>query len=59
MFVTDLLNNYKSRDDKYNGLIRILADPAFLQACYMMIKGKPGNMTMGITEETLDGISLK
>jgi len=59
MFVTDLLNNYKSRDDKYNGLIKILADPAFLQACYMLIKGKPGNMTVGTTVETLDGISLQ
>jgi RNA-directed DNA polymerase len=44
-------------DGKYNGIIRILADPAYLQFCYMLIKSKPGNMSRGLTKETLDGIS--
>jgi len=55
-FVTEKLDTYKSKDGKYNGLIRVLADPAFLQYCYMLIKAKPGNMSKGITIETLDGI---
>jgi hypothetical protein len=60
MFVTDRLDDYKSADGKYNGLFRILGDPAFLQYCYMLIKGE-GNMSKGIQEiqaasETLYGI---
>jgi hypothetical protein len=58
-FVTDKLSEYMSKDGRYNGLIRILSDPAFLQFCYMLIKGKPGNMSKGITKETLDGISFQ
>jgi hypothetical protein len=57
-FVQSKLDNYKNKDGKYNGIVRILADPAFLQFCYLLIKGKPGNMTKGITCETLDGISF-
>lgn len=57
-FVQSKLNSYKSKYDKYNGIIRILSDPAFLQFCYLLIKGKPGNMSIGITKETLDGISF-
>lgn len=48
-----------SKREKYNGIINILADPLFLQACYLEIKSKPGNMSKGITHETLDGIDLK
>lgn len=43
-------------DTAYNGLVKILADPAFLLACYNTIKSKPGNMTKGTSNETLDGI---
>lgn len=57
MFVESKLELYKSKDDRYNGIVRILADPGFLQYCYMLIKGKPGNMSKGTTKETLDGIS--
>lgn len=59
MFVTSKLEQYKSRENKYNGLIRILADAGFLQFCYMLLKGKPGNMSVGATKETLDGISYE
>lgn len=44
---------------KYNGLINILANSEFLQACYLDIRSKPGNMPKGISNETLDGITLK
>lgn len=59
MFVSSRLDTYKGKDDKYNGIIRILADAGFLQYCYMLIKGKPGNMSKGVTNETLDGLSYE
>jgi group II intron reverse transcriptase/maturase len=59
MFVQSKLNLYRNADGKYNGIVRILADAGFLQYCYMLIKGKPGNMSKGTTKETLDGISYK
>lgn len=48
---------YKDRRDTYNGLINILKNPEFLVACYENIRGKPGNMTKGSTNETLDGLT--
>jgi hypothetical protein len=48
-----------NKSEKYNGIINILANPKFLQACYLTIKSKPGNMSKGITDETLDGINLE
>lgn len=59
MFVLSKLELYKGRDGKYNGIVRILADVGFLQYCYMLIKGKPGNMSPGITKETLDGLTYE
>lgn len=59
MFVQSRLDQYKNQQDKYNGIIRILADVGFLQFCYMLIKGKPGNMSKGATKETIDGISYE
>ena len=59
MFVMSQLEQYKKTDGKYNAIIRILADAGFLQFCYMLIKGKTGNMSKGITKETLDGISYE
>lgn len=58
MFVTSQLEQYKN-DEKYNAIIRILANVGFLQYCYMLIKGKPGNMSKGITRETIDGITYE
>lgn len=46
-------------DGTYNGLIRILSNPLFLQACYLEIKSKPGNMSKGTDDTTLDGINIK
>jgi hypothetical protein len=59
MFVLSQLEKYKNTEGKYNGIVRILADPGFLQFCYMLIKGKPGNMSPGTTMETLDGLSYE
>ena len=59
MLVMSRLEQYRNKDGKYNAIIRILADAGFLQFCYMLIKGKPGNMSRGITKETLDGISYE
>ena len=53
------LDNYMNKSGMYNGIINILANPLFLQACYLEIKGKPGNMSKGVTTETLDGINLE
>lgn len=53
------VNKYLRGDDKYNGLIKILANPTFLQASYLEIRSKPGNMSKGSDKTTLDGISLK
>lgn len=47
----------KNAHGTYNGLINILGKPEFLVACYEEIKGKPGNMTKGDSEETLDGLT--
>lgn len=59
MFVTSQLEQYKTKYGKYNAIVRILADAGFLQYCYMLIKGKTGNMSKGMTNETLDGISYE
>lgn len=47
-------NNEKS----LHKLIHYIADIQTLTLAYELIKSKPGNMTPGITQETLDGISL-
>lgn len=59
MFVQSKLGLYRDVHGLYNGIVRILADAGFLQYCYMLIKGKPGNMSRGTTKETLDGISYE
>lgn len=59
MFVLSKLDQYRSKESKYNGIIIILADVEFLQYCYMLIKGKPGNMSAGVTKETLYGITYE
>ena len=38
-------------------LHRIVCNPDFLEICYNKLRSKPGNMTQGITPETLDGVS--
>jgi group II intron reverse transcriptase/maturase len=51
------VDKYLKGNGTYNGLIRIITDPLFLQGCYNEIKSKPGNMTKGTDNSTLDGIN--
>jgi group II intron reverse transcriptase/maturase len=53
----DWLSKLRVRDGKYRGLYKLLCDENFLFGCYHEIKSKPGNMTPGSDNETLDGIS--
>lgn len=39
-------------------LIHVISDLEVLMLAYELIKSKPGNMTKGSTEETLDGLTL-
>lgn len=60
-FQTELkikINKLQNNHQKIYNLLEILCDENFLVACYMLIKGKPGNMSPGTTPETLDGIDL-
>lgn len=49
----------KMHNARYYNIISEISNPEFLMWCYLLIKGKPGNMTKGVTPETLDGISKK
>lgn len=51
------VDKFKKGDNLYYGLINIIADPELLRACYLEIKSKPGNMTKGTNNITLDGIN--
>lgn len=53
------LNKYKSIEGKFYNLNKIIGDPFFLIACYENIKSKPGNMTKGSDNKTLDRINIK
>jgi len=53
------IQEYKQHHQKIFNLSSIFTDPHFLISCYNQIKGKSGNMSPGISKETLDGIDLK
>lgn len=59
--VTTIMREYlelgKKPDQKHYNIIKTIADPHFLVACYEEIMGKPGNMTRGSDKETLDGLN--
>lgn len=55
--VKRLLEQKSLKGHKLYNLIGILADPYFLEKCYSEIRSKPGNMTKGTTNETLDRIN--
>ena len=44
---------------KFNNLVEVIADVNFLQGAYQFIKSKPGMMTKGSNNETLDGLDEK
>lgn len=46
----------KGRETGYKNLFEMLSDERFLIKCYEDIKSKPGNMTKGVDDETLDKI---
>jgi len=53
----NLLEQIEQKNQKYFNLIDIIANPHFLEKCYSEIRSKPGNMTKGITDETLDKLN--
>jgi hypothetical protein len=62
-FQTDLdlqskINELKKSHQKIYNLDEFYTDINFLVSCYLMIKGKAGNMSPGTSTETLDGIDL-
>jgi group II intron reverse transcriptase/maturase len=61
-FQTELknrINKLKKNHQKIYNLDELLYDVNFLVSCYLMIKGKPGNMSPGTTPETLEGLDLE
>jgi hypothetical protein len=57
--VFNSLRNLERIDCKYRKIINIIADVEMLKYANSLIKSKPGNLTPGATEETLDGLSSK
>lgn len=57
--VAQNLSDFETHDFKYKKIIQLITDPYFLIRCYDEIKGKPGNMTRGVTKETLDGLNFE
>jgi hypothetical protein len=61
--VLNKLQSLKKRAESFpnlpidRDLMQILCQPEFLMMAYDNIKSKPGNMTPGVTPETLDGIN--
>ena len=58
-WIKEKLEECRTKDDRYNGLIHIISDVNYLVVCYNLIKGKAGNMTPGSSQETLDKIDLR
>jgi len=58
LWISQELSKCLEKNNKYNGLIKIISNVDYLIICYELIKSKPGNMTMGIKKETLDGIDI-
>lgn len=59
--VRKLLEQNKVAGQKYYKIMKVIADPNFLAACYDEIKSfhQPGNMTRGVDRVTLYGIDYK
>lgn len=52
------INELQKTHQKIYNLDEFYTDINFLVSCYLMIKGKAGNMSSGTNNETLDGIDL-
>lgn len=63
--VTDQLSKYIQKENKYNGIIRIIAEPDFLISCsnsgvnQIISTTQEGNqeMSTSLNNKTIDGIS--
>lgn len=55
--IRKVLEQRDTKEQKYYKLTELLADPLFLEKCYLELQGKPGNMTRGTDDETIDGIN--
>jgi group II intron reverse transcriptase/maturase len=51
------LEQYRKPEQKYYNLIKLIADPYFLVACYEEIAQKKGNLTPGSDGYTIDGLN--
>jgi group II intron reverse transcriptase/maturase len=51
------LEQYRKPEQKYYNLIKLIADPYFLVACYEEIAKKKGNLTPGSDGYTIDGLN--
>ena len=51
------LEQYRKPEQKYYNLIKLIADPYFLVACYEEIATKKGNMTPGSEGYTIEGLN--
>jgi hypothetical protein len=61
-FQTDLksrISKLQKNHQKIYNLDEFLYDVNFLVSCYLMIKGKSGNMSPGSTPETCDGLNVE
>jgi hypothetical protein len=61
-FQTELknrINKLQKNHQKIYKLDELLYDVNFLVSCYLMIKGKAGNLSPGTAPETLDGLDLE
>jgi group II intron reverse transcriptase/maturase len=54
---SDLESRLKMRNGKYYDLLKLVSNPDVLFGAYHCINSKPGNMTPGTDNKTLDGIS--
>jgi len=51
--------NSQGRHQKIKNLLDTFSNVDYLVTCYLLIKGKPGNMSPGVEPTTLDGIDLE
>jgi group II intron reverse transcriptase/maturase len=58
MLQSKILNSRAQHQKIYN-LLNIFSDVDYLVSCYLLIKGKPGNMSPGVDQTTIDGINKK
>jgi group II intron reverse transcriptase/maturase len=58
MEIKQWIEKCRNKDGRYGNLIQIIGAFFTLKTAYLMIKGNPGILAKGVSNETLDGISL-